>query len=97
MPTKIVLKGTQPCEVINNADIIMAPKQCHYSSSCSLADRSSTTISTHNLGETAFYEAVAKYIIGGVLLKTNTHAYLEYKWENKVYSTRRKYEATTVV
>eukprot|EP00978_Attheya_sp_CCMP212_P018404 scaffold50352_cov37-Attheya_sp.AAC.2 len=95
MPTEIVLKGTQSCEAINNADITLAPKNRHYSSTCSLGDRSSTMIGTHNLGKTAFYEAIARYIIGDVLLNTNTLAYLEYKWDKKVYSI--KYEATSGV
>jgi hypothetical protein len=91
MPTEIVMKGTQPCEAVNNADITMAPKNRHYSSTCSLADRSSTMIGTHNLGETVFYSLVARDIID-VPLNTNILAYLEYKWEKKVY--RRNYEST---
>jgi hypothetical protein len=94
MPTEIVMKGTQPCEAVNNADITMAPKNRHYSSTCSLADRSSTMIGTHNLGETVFYTLVARDIID-VPLTTNMLAYLEYKWEKKVY--RRNYESTAGV
>eukprot|EP00978_Attheya_sp_CCMP212_P028738 scaffold100091_cov24-Attheya_sp.AAC.1 len=42
MPTDIVLKGTQPCEAVNNADYHMALKCAHYSSTSSLGDRSNT-------------------------------------------------------
>eukprot|EP00978_Attheya_sp_CCMP212_P031549 scaffold119769_cov36-Attheya_sp.AAC.1 len=57
LPTEVVLKGTQGCEAVNNADCIMAPKQQHYSSTCSLEDRSATMVATHNLGETVFYNS----------------------------------------
>eukprot|EP00978_Attheya_sp_CCMP212_P021465 scaffold62688_cov40-Attheya_sp.AAC.2 len=42
MPIEAVLKGTQGCEAVNNADCCMAPKARHYSSTCSLEDRSAT-------------------------------------------------------
>ena len=36
MPLEVVLKGTQGCDAVNNADVTMAPKTHHYSSTCSL-------------------------------------------------------------
>eukprot|EP00978_Attheya_sp_CCMP212_P018350 scaffold50095_cov55-Attheya_sp.AAC.1 len=90
MPTEIVLKGTQPCEAVNNADVIMAPKQQHYSSTCSLEDRSNTMVGSHNLGESEFYLQIGNSIISSQL-NINLLAYLELKWGRKV--NRRSYES----
>ena len=62
LPIEVVLKGTQGCEAVNNADCTMAPKHQHFLSTCSLEDRSATMVATHNLGETVFYNAVARGI-----------------------------------
>eukprot|EP00978_Attheya_sp_CCMP212_P041620 scaffold240667_cov57-Attheya_sp.AAC.1 len=93
LPMEVVLKGTQGCEAVNNADCIMAPKHQHYSSTCSLEDRSATMVATHNLGETVFYNSVTERILGlQEPLNVNQLAYLEYKWGNKV--KRRGHEST---
>ena len=92
MPTETILKGTQGCEAVNQADCCMAPKARHYSSTCSLVDRSATMVATHNLGETACYIAVAGAIITDPL-NTNQLAYLEHKWNEKI--KRRVYESKT--
>eukprot|EP00978_Attheya_sp_CCMP212_P037544 scaffold178112_cov22-Attheya_sp.AAC.1 len=81
MPREIVMKGTQPCEAINNADVTMAPKSRHYSSSSSLGDRSSTNIGTHNLGESEFYIQVSDDFL--CPLNCNQLAFLEFKWRKK--------------
>eukprot|EP00978_Attheya_sp_CCMP212_P024523 scaffold77176_cov31-Attheya_sp.AAC.1 len=93
LPTEVVLKGTQGCEAVNNADCIMAPKHQHYSSSCSLEDRSATMVATHNLGETVFYNTVTEGILGlQEPLNVNQLVYLEYKWGKQV--KRRAHEST---
>jgi hypothetical protein len=94
MPTEIVIGGTQPCEAVNNADCCMAPKNRHYSSTCSLGDRSSTMVGTHNLGEIRFYTSVSDCIID-VPLNSNQLSYFEFKWGKKV--NKRKYQSTKSV
>jgi hypothetical protein len=90
MPTEIVLKGTQPCEAVNNADVIMAPQNQHYSSTCSLENRSNTMVGSHNLGESEFYLQISNVIIASQMCM-NLLAYLELKWGRKV--SRRSYES----
>ena len=90
MPREIVLQGTQPCEAINNADVTMAPKSRHYSSSSSILDRSATNVGTHNLGESEFYVQVNDEICL-VPLNCNQLSFLEYKWKKKC--DKREYQS----
>jgi hypothetical protein len=80
MPIEVVLKGTQDCEVVNNADVTTAPKTPHYSPTCSLGNRSNTMVATHNLSKFSFYQRIAAVIIGKTPLNCNQLGYFELKW-----------------
>eukprot|EP00978_Attheya_sp_CCMP212_P007111 scaffold16571_cov76-Attheya_sp.AAC.2 len=89
MPTEILLKGTQPCEAVNNADVTMAPKRQHYSSICSLEDRSNTMVGSHNLGESEFYLQISNIIISCSQLNINLLAYLGRKVNRWSYESQK--------
>uniref|UniRef100_A0A7R9W7Y9 Uncharacterized protein n=1 Tax=Pseudictyota dubia TaxID=2749911 RepID=A0A7R9W7Y9_9STRA len=74
--------STQPNKALNAGDVTMSPKHRHFSSTCSLQDRSNTMIAAHNLGEVAFYLAIAELI--GISVSDHWKNYLEVKWQRKI-------------